>query len=56
VVYGQDPPNLHSYEPGIAKVAAVDRQLQDKDLFLEQIRERLIQSQVTIKQQQDKSR
>jgi hypothetical protein len=56
VVYGQDPPTLRSYEPGTAKVVAVDRQLQDRDLFLEQFRERLIQSQVSMKQQQDKSR
>jgi hypothetical protein len=35
---------------------AVDRQLQDRDTFLEEILERLIQAQVTMKQYQDKSR
>jgi regulation of enolase protein 1 (concanavalin A-like superfamily) len=55
MVHGQDPPTLHSSESEIAKVVAVDRQLQDRDLFLEQILERLIQSHVTMKQQQDKS-
>jgi hypothetical protein len=29
VVYGREPPTLLSYHPGVAKVAAVDRQLQD---------------------------
>jgi hypothetical protein len=56
VVYGRDPPALISYTPGAARVVAVDQQLQDRDTFLEEIRERLIQAQVTMKQYQDKSR
>jgi hypothetical protein len=42
VVYDRDPPTLHSYEPGTTKMVAVNRQQQHRDLFLEQIRERLI--------------
>jgi hypothetical protein len=45
VVYGRDPPSLHSYEPGYAKVAAVDSLLQEHDEFLANIRERLLQAQ-----------
>jgi hypothetical protein len=56
VVYGRDPPALISYTPGAARVVAVDQQLRDRDTFLEEIRERLVQAQVTMKQYQDKSR
>lgn len=56
VVYGRDPPTLLSYEPSMAWVAAVDRQLQDRDEFLGGIRERLLQAQDYMKQQHDKSR
>jgi hypothetical protein len=35
VVYGRDPPALISYTLGAAWVMAVDRQLQDRDTFLE---------------------
>jgi hypothetical protein len=55
VVYGRDPPTLISYTPGAARVVVVNRQLQDRDTFLEEIQERLIQAQVTMKQYQDKS-
>ena len=41
VVYGRDPPSLIHYKPGSARVAAVDRQLKDRDEFLTEIRERL---------------
>jgi hypothetical protein len=34
VVYGRSPPSLVSYLPGSACVAAVDRQLRDRDKFL----------------------
>jgi hypothetical protein len=54
-VYGREPPTLLSYQPGTARVAAVDRQLQERDGFLADIKERLIQAQVTMKQYQDKS-
>jgi hypothetical protein len=45
-----------SYSPGIAKVAAVDKQLQERDEFLVEIKDRLIQAKVTMKQYQDKAR
>jgi transposase InsO family protein len=56
VVYGRDPPTMVSYSPGTTWVVAVDRQMQDRDLFLAEIRERLLQAQVTMKTYQDKSR
>jgi hypothetical protein len=33
VVYGRDPPALILYTLGAAQVVAVDRQLQDRDIF-----------------------
>jgi flagellin-like hook-associated protein FlgL len=45
-----------SYSLGIAKVATVDKQLQERDEFLAEIRDRLIQAQRTMKQYQDKAR
>jgi hypothetical protein len=56
VVYGCEPPTLLAYHPGTAKVAAVDHQLLERDEFLEEIRARLVQAQVTMKNVQDKSR
>jgi hypothetical protein len=56
VVYGREPPTLLAYHPGMAKVAGVDRQLLERDEFLEEIRARLVQAQVTMKNVQDKSR
>lgn len=55
-MYGRDPPAIISYQPGLSPVAAIDTQLQDRDEFLAQIKERLIQAQLTMKQSQDKSR
>lgn len=55
VVYGRDPSSLLSYEPGTARVAAMDRQLRDRDEFLDEIRERLLQAQDCMKQHHDKS-
>ena len=42
-----------SYQPGNSKVAATDVQLQDRDAFLEEIKARLVQAQVTMKSYQD---
>jgi hypothetical protein len=33
VVYGRSPPSLMTYQPGLAKVIAVDKQLQRRDEF-----------------------
>jgi len=50
VVYGRAPPALMSYTPG------ADRQLQDRDVFLAEIRERLILAQDTMREHQNKKR
>ena len=42
VVYGRSPPLMVSCLPGSARVAAVDRQLRDRDKFLLDIRDRLV--------------
>ena len=56
VVYGRPPPALISYTPGAARVAAVDRQLQDRDIFLAEIRERLILAQDTMREHHNQKR
>jgi hypothetical protein len=56
VVYGREPPTLMSYVLGAPKVAAVDKQLQERDEFLGEVKDRLIQAQVAMKQYQDKTR
>jgi hypothetical protein len=43
-----------TYRPGLAKVIAVDKQLQHRDEFLLEIRERLLQSQDYMKSSHDK--
>jgi hypothetical protein len=53
VVYGRDPPPLLPYQPGAAKVQALDRQLQDRDAFLLEIRDRLLHAQELMKVQHD---
>jgi hypothetical protein len=55
VVYGREPPSLQSYEPGSARLAAVDKQMKDMDDFLAEIKDRLIQAHITMKHQQDGS-
>jgi hypothetical protein len=42
VVFGGDPPTLLSYQPGTARVVVLDKQLQHRDEFLAEIRERLL--------------
>lgn len=54
VVYGRDPPSLLSYHPGVAKVVALDKQLQERDEFLSEIRGRLLQAQDHMKSAYDK--
>lgn len=56
VVYGCDPPPLLSYNPGSAKVAAVDQQLVARDQFLEEIKDRLQQAQGVMKVVHDQRR
>jgi hypothetical protein len=52
-VYGRAPPTLLSYQSGISKVAVVDRQLQERDLFLSEIRDRLLHAQQLMKRNFD---
>ena len=56
MVYGREPPTMIPYQQGSARVAAVDRQLRDRDEFLSEIRERLQIAQDVMKATQDKSR
>ncbi|WVZ89350.1 hypothetical protein U9M48_035770 [Paspalum notatum var. saurae] len=53
VVFGRDPPALMSYQPGLARVAAVDKQLQQRDDFLLDIKDRLLQAQGLMKDHYD---
>jgi hypothetical protein len=45
VVFGRDPPALRSYDAGAARVQAIDSLLQDRDKFLVDVRDRLLQAQ-----------
>ena len=45
-----------SYIPGSAKVAAVDQQLRDRDVFLAEIHDRLQLAQDVMKDHQDQKR
>ena len=53
VVYGLDPPALLPYTAGSSQTGAADRLLQDRDTFLEEVRERLLQGQVYAKKYYD---
>lgn len=44
VVYGRDPPTLLSYQPGVARVVALDKQLLERDEFLADVRDRFLQA------------
>lgn len=56
VVYGRPPPTPVFYLPGTAKVAAVDRQLRTRDVFLADIHDRLRLAQDVMEELQDKKR
>lgn len=53
VVYGCEPPALIPFQPGSSRVVAVERQMQDRDIFLSEIRERLLQAQDHMKHAYD---
>jgi hypothetical protein len=53
VVYGRPPPTLIPFQPGSTRVAAVDWQLRDRDTFIVEIREWLLQAQDIMKHQHD---
>jgi hypothetical protein len=45
LVYGRDPPSLVGYAKGDARAPAIDQLLQERDAFLQDARERLLQAQ-----------
>jgi hypothetical protein len=53
VVYGRPPPALVPYAAGSSRTDAVDVLLQDRDEFLADVRERLLQAQVYSKKHYD---
>jgi len=53
VVYGRAPPPLLPYEPATARTAIVDTLLQDRDVFLADVRDRLLQAQNYAKKHYD---
>jgi hypothetical protein len=53
VVYGRPPSTLLPVLPGATRVAAVDCQLRDRDIFAE-VRDRLLQAQGIMKLAHDK--
>jgi hypothetical protein len=56
VVYGRAPPPLFPYQVGMTRVVTMDRQLRDRDEFLTEIKDRLLQSQGLMKQAHDQRR
>ncbi|KAK1608874.1 hypothetical protein QYE76_032547 [Lolium multiflorum] len=44
IVYGRDPPSLRDYTPGEIRNQAVERQILDRDQFLLDVRDRLLQA------------
>jgi hypothetical protein len=53
VVYGRPPPPLLPHHAGAAQTEAVDAMLRDRDAFLEEVRERLLQAQQYAKRHYD---
>lgn len=53
VLYGREPPNLLSYVPGTTKLEAVEKELQDRDQVLEELKDQLKEAQARMKQQYD---
>lgn len=52
-MYGRPPPALLPYEPSSARTATVDTLLQDRDSFLADVRDRLLQAQAYAKRYYD---
>jgi hypothetical protein len=51
VIYGQNPPSVLSYLPGVSKVQAVDQTLTVREVILRTIKENLVMAQNRMKQQ-----
>jgi hypothetical protein len=54
VVYGRPPPPMIPFQAGSARVAVVDCQLRDRDTFLAEIKDRLLQVQALMKTAHDR--
>ncbi|XP_068648557.1 uncharacterized protein [Aristolochia californica] len=54
VVYGRDPPQILSYEPGSSKVSTLDQALSERDDILNQVHTHLQASQKAMKHSYDK--
>jgi hypothetical protein len=55
-VYGQKPPSILSYLPGVSKVQAVDQTLTVRETILRTLKENLVMAQNCMKQQADQGR
>jgi hypothetical protein len=55
-VYGQNPPSVLSYFPGVSKVQAVDQTLTVREAILRTLKENLVMAQNRMKQQADQGR
>jgi hypothetical protein len=55
VVYGREPPTIRSYEPGDTRVAAVAKNMEERQEFIADIRARLEQAQAVQKRHYDKA-
>jgi hypothetical protein len=55
-VYGQKPPSIPSYLPGVSKVRAVDQTLTVREVILRILKENLVMAQNRMKQQADQGR
>jgi hypothetical protein len=53
VVYGQNPPSVLSYFPGVSKVQAVDQMLTVREAILRTLKENLVMAQNHMKQHED---
>ena len=53
VVYGCSPPTMMSYCPGLAKLEAVDQELYNRNLVLQDLRNHLLQAQNSMKARYD---
>jgi hypothetical protein len=55
-VYGQNPPSVLSYLPGLSKVQAVDQTLTVREAILRTLKENLVMAQNHMKQHVDQGR
>jgi hypothetical protein len=53
-VYGQNPPSVLSYLPGVSKVQAVDQMLTIREAILHTLKENLVMAHNPMKKEEDK--